>query len=112
MDIKKGYVYVMTINNLIVGTFSIKDSYGTDFTIIDTKIKYLYRIAILPEYQGKNLGIEIVNYACQYARASKEFLYLDCWSGNKKLRSFYSNARFNFIGDFPEEDYMISVFKY
>jgi hypothetical protein len=39
-------------------------------------------------------------------------LYLDCWAGNKKLRNFYSNAGFDFIGDFPEEDYMISVFKY
>lgn len=112
MDIEKGYTYVLAIDNLIVGTFSIKDLCGFDFPIIDTEAKYLYRIAILPEYQGQNLGMEIVNYACQCLRSSKESLYLDCWSGNKKLHNFYSNAGFDFIGNFPEEDYMISVFKY
>jgi GNAT superfamily N-acetyltransferase len=112
MDIKKGYTYMLVMDNLIVGTFSIKKINGLDSPIIDTKGMYLFRIAILPEYQGKNLGFEIVSYACQCSRNSNKSLYLDCWAGNKKLRNFYSNAGFDFIGDFPEEDYMISVFKY
>ncbi|GAA0180924.1 hypothetical protein SH2C18_35360 [Clostridium sediminicola] len=38
--------------------------------------------------------------------------YLDCWAGNEKLRTFYLKAGFDFCGDFPEDNYMSSVFKY
>jgi hypothetical protein len=39
-------------------------------------------------------------------------LYLDCWAGNEKLKEFYFNNGFEYVGDFPEEDYFISVFKF
>ncbi|MGH4123475.1 MAG: GNAT family N-acetyltransferase [Clostridium sp.] len=112
IHIEKGYIYMLVVDNLIVGTFSLKDINNFDFFSIEPNSKYLYRIAILPEYQGKKLGIEITNYVCGYSRNLKSALYLDCWAGNEKLRNFYSSAGFDFMGDFPEEDYMISVFKY
>lgn len=111
-DIKNGHVYVLTIDDLICGTFSVKDADGFDYLLIEQGSRYLYRIAILPEYQGMNLGREVLNYVCEYSRSLKKALYLDCWAGNKKLREFYSNAGFNFMGDFPEEDYFVTVFKY
>lgn len=111
-DIEKGYIYVLLVNERIVGTFSIKDIDNFEFLTIEPYSKYLYRIAILPDFQGKKLGIEIINYVYEYARKVNKAVYLDCWAGNEKLRSFYSNAGFEYIGDFPENDYMISVFKY
>lgn len=112
VDVKNKYTYVLIVDEKIVGTFSIKDIDNFDFLSIETHSKYLYRIAILPEYHGKNLGIEIINYSCQYVRKLDKTLYLDCWAGNRKLRNFYLNAGFDFIGDFIEKDYMISVFKF
>lgn len=111
-DIIKECIYVIEMDNLIVGTFSIKETSKMDFPIADSEGKYLYRIALLPEYQGKGLGLEIINFTFQYSLTLKKSLYLDCWAGNQKLRSFYSNAGFDYIGDFPEDDYMISIFKY
>jgi len=113
MDVENRNVYVLTIDNLIVGTFSIKTmDTNMVFPISDIGSFYLYRIAVLPECQGKDLGVKIVNYACEFSRSSKKSLYLDCWAGNVKLKSFYLKAGFDFCGDFPEEDYMIGVFKY
>lgn len=111
-DIEKGYTYVLVIDNLVAATFSLKDIENIEALLVEPNSKYLYRIAILPEYQGKKLGVEIVNFACDYLRNLRRVLYLDCFAGNKKLRDFYSKSGFNFMGDFPEEDYMISVFKY
>ena len=100
-------------NYEILGTFSLKDiDDNFDVNFIKTSSVYLYRIAILPEYQRKSIGKEIINYACGYSKNVNKPLYLDCWVGNEKLRSFYLNSGFNFCGDFSEEDYMISVFKY
>ncbi len=38
-------------------------------------------------------------------------LYLDCWAGNKKLRNFYLESGFIYMGDYPEDDYYISIYK-
>ncbi|HEX3047167.1 MAG TPA: GNAT family N-acetyltransferase, partial [Bacillota bacterium] len=73
---------------------------------------YLYRIAISPLFQGKNIGLEIIAEVKKRSQALNKPVYLDCWAGNEKLRQFYSNAGFEYMGDFPEETYSISVFKY
>lgn len=113
IDIKNKNTYVITTDKLIVGTFSIKDM-GINMVLDISKPYnlYLYRIAILPRYQGKNIGLKVVNYAFQVSRNLRKTLYLDCWAGNIKLRKFYSKAGFDYCGNFQEEDYMISVFKY
>lgn len=113
MDIKNRNTYVITIGKLIVGTFSIKDmDINIAFNISKPNNLYLYRIAILPEYQGRNIGFKIINYTFQISRDSRKTLYLDCWAGNAKLKDFYCKAGFDYCGDFPEAGYMVSVFKY
>ena len=113
-DIENRNTYIVTTSgSLILGTFSIRYlETKTWIPIIEPNNLYLYRIAVLSEYQGNNIGLKIMNYACQSARASKQILYLDCWAGNEKLKNFYTKAGFVFCGDFQEEDYEISVFKY
>ncbi len=112
-DIENGNVYIMTSNEYIIGTFSLRNmSSNLSINISESNNLYLYRIAILPEYQGKDAGCELIDYAVQISRNLGKSLYLDCWAGNEKLKTFYSKAGFNYCGDFPEEDYQISVFKY
>lgn len=109
-DMENSRIYLLMADDTLAGTFSIKDTDNIDVSLIEPENKYLYRIAILPEYQGKKLGLDIIKFSLDYARRAGKFLYLDCWAGNQKLRSFYSNAGFNFIGIDPENDYTISVF--
>lgn len=111
-DIKNGHVYVMAADDLIIGTFLLKNIDDFAALLIDKGSKYQYRVAIVPEHQGANFGTQIINYVFEYSKNLKKPLYLDCWAGNKKLKSFYRNAGFEHLGNFPEEDYFISVFKY
>ncbi|UYZ23822.1 GNAT family N-acetyltransferase [Mesobacillus jeotgali] len=103
-----GFLHVGTVAGKVIATFGIKDLKGWH---VGKSGKYLYQIAIQPEYQGKGYGSVITGWACEYARRLVEELYLDCWAGNTKLKDFYSENGFEFVGDFPEEDYYISVFK-
>lgn len=112
LDIKRKNIYMVIVDNLLIGTFSLRNVDNSWFPFVKQNSLYLYRIAILPEKQGKNVGIHITDYACRLSRNSQKTLYLDCWSGNEKLRDFYSKAGFDFLGNFPEADYFISVFKY
>ena len=103
-----GFLYVGLVDGNTIATFGMKD-------LIDWHVgksgKYLYQIAIHPEHQGKGYGSMIVSWVCQYARELGEELYLDCWAENMKLKDFYSENGLEFVGDFPEKDYYISVFK-
>jgi ribosomal protein S18 acetylase RimI-like enzyme len=113
IDIKNKNIYVITVDDVTVGTFSLKEiGINSLPLIIESNNLYLYRIALLPEYQGKSIGLNVINYAYEISKDSKKVLYLDCWAGNVNLKKFYSKAGFDFCGDFSEEDYMISVFKY
>jgi GNAT superfamily N-acetyltransferase len=103
-----GFLYVGTVAGKVICTFGIKDV--KDLHVAESG-KYLYQIAIHPEYQGKGYGPVITSWACQYSRSLGEELYLDCWAGNQKLKHFYSENGLDYVGDFPEEDYYISVFK-
>ena len=112
VDIKKNYAYVLLIEDKIVGTFFIKDiDCLSEFKIL-SKSKYLYQIAILPEYQRNNLGSVILIFACSLATDIKKTIFLDCWSENDKLKKFYVKNGFEILGDFPEENYFITIFKY
>jgi GNAT superfamily N-acetyltransferase len=105
------FLYVVTVNNQVMGTFGIKDIDCLNEYLVESSSKYLYQIAILPEYQGKGYGPAITSWAREYANGMGKPLYLDCWAGNEKLKSFYQENGFDYVGDFPEENYYISVFK-
>lgn len=111
-EITKSYVYVLLKDEHIVGTFCIKDIDELSELKIEPRSSYLYQIAILPDYQGNKLGSEITKFACAYAKEVNTTLYLDCWAGNEKLKNFYSNNGFAYQGDFPEDDYFISIFRF
>lgn len=76
-------------------------------------ILYLTKVAVLPEFQRNGIGAEIVKCAINEARNRfNKNIALDCWSGNEKLKKFYSNLGFSFVADVPEEDYTVSIFRY
>ncbi|MBE7129337.1 GNAT family N-acetyltransferase [Bacillus mycoides] len=110
-EIKKNYLYVLLIASETIGTFGIKEIDSLSDLTIDSKSKYLYQIAILPEYQGNKFGSVITEFACSYAKEVNNTIYLDCWTGNEKLKHFYLNNGFEYQGDFPERNYFISIFK-
>lgn len=111
-QIQSKYLYFLSKNEECIGTFGIRDLHSLSDCVIEPGSKYLFQIAILPEYQGMGYGKVITDWACTYAKERNIPLYLDCWAGNDKLKTFYKDNSFQYMGDFSEEDYYISVFKY
>lgn len=71
---------------------------------------YMYSLAVDPDYQNKGLGVKVLNFVKQYAKDMGLTVYLDCYYKNEKLKNFYSENGFTMLGDYPEEEYFVSVF--
>lgn len=80
------------------------------YTGADPDCLYLSQLVLAPEFQGRGLGREPLLYAAQQAASQNQNLYLDCWFGSKKLKSFYSSFGFLWVRDYPEKDYQISLY--
>lgn len=103
--------YVLLEEKKIIGTFYITEINRINDLSVEQNSKYLSQIAILPAYQGRNYGSYIIEFACSLVGELNKAMYLDCWAGNKKLKAFYGR-KLEYVGDYPEEDYFISIFRY
>lgn len=92
------FTYVLLADYTVVASFCIKP--------YKTNAAYAYRIAVHPDYQGTGIGKAI----CAWLKSYEQPVYLDCWNGNEKLKSFYKENGGHRIGVFPEADYEICVF--
>lgn len=109
-EIQNGWVYLLSGEDKPIGTFFLRDMEPLNFLGSTGEDKYIFRIALLPPFQGKGLGMDIIQYARKKLKPNRS-LFLDCWAGNHKLRKIYARAGFTHLGDFIEEDYLISIFK-
>jgi GNAT superfamily N-acetyltransferase len=105
-------LFVLELNEELIGTFSICHIEELANLKLQERCYYLAKIALLPKCQGSGFGAQIIQFASAKANEAEVSLYLDCWAGNEKLKKFYLKTGFVLIGDFPENDYYISIFKY
>ena len=112
-EILNNQAYVVLDKEKVIGVFFIKNVLeGEHPSVMKVNHLYLYRIAVRPDYQNAGIGEEICGAAFSIAKEANHTIYLDCWEGNEKLKTFYKNIGFIYCGDFPEEEYWISVFKF
>jgi len=110
-DVELSRAYIVTVNEQVVATFFIKEKDSLSTFALEPNSMYLNQIAIFPEYQGQNIGRYIIDYANNLAQVEGKPLYLDCYAGNDKLIEFYRKNGFENLGNYPEDDYFVSIFK-
>ncbi len=105
------YQYVCRQQKRIIAVFSIKPL-GLNYFDIEPGEKdyYLYRVMTAPEYQGKNLGKEIISFVKKICKRDKITIYLDCNAGDEKLKRFYKREGFYELGEFYGKDYRICAY--
>lgn len=99
INIEEAYIFIE--NNEIIGVFFLKE----------LKNFYLYKIAIKPRFQGKSYGMKIIEFLKHLSKINNKNFYLDCWAGNEKLKQFYKKCDLKYLGDYPEDDYYVSIFR-
>jgi GNAT superfamily N-acetyltransferase len=106
-----GSVLVDPLDGVFVNTFDIDyQSWGLDE--LPRPLWYLHALMIEPGRQGQGLGFGFLQAVVEMMREKGGSVILDCWAGNKKLKAFYEKVGFLHHGEFPEEDYLISVYRF
>lgn len=108
-EIEKGLIFILESNGKIIGSYSMKDIDRFEAIGLNESAKYLYRVVIAPEHQGKKAGDKLIQ-DLREKNAKEDDIYLDCWAGNDKLKQFYVGNGCSYLGDYPEEDYLISIY--
>lgn len=105
---KMGCFYVLyNEKGNIIGCYCIEKNPNIEW-IEDKEFTYLSSICLHPDYQGKGIGKKLIESSLEN---STQIVYLDCWSENNKLKSFYKDNGFKYIKDIKEKEYFISIFK-
>ena len=109
-DISNGLFYIAKDGEKTVGCFGLKEFTQNVFTD-DNKGMYFYHLAVHPQHSGGKYSADICHWVQGYAKENSITVYFDCWAGNDFLKKFYADAGFEYMGDFPEEDYFVSAFR-
>ena len=86
-----------------------------DLTLDTTNSLLLRRLVVSRKDLGRRMGYCVLDKACEVAhRRGKSLLYLDCWAGNTKLRTYYICAGFTLLGIAQRRDdanHRVAVFQ-
>lgn len=110
--IDKNEFYIAFYNDNPCGCFGLKKYVPNRFVPEDVDGEYWYHLAVHPDYDRLGIGYMLCRWVQEYSKQTGTTIYFDCWAGNKSLRNYYSFNGFEHIGDFPEEDYFVSAFRY
>ena len=60
---------------------------------------YLHRIAVHPEFKGRNMMLLVKEWAMEHAvKSGKRFVRMDTWGHNENLRRYYIGCGFDYLG--------------
>lgn len=60
---------------------------------------YIHRIVTHPDYHGRHYVKAIIDWAKEHARQkNKKFIRMDTWGDNERLKEYYVNCGFDYLG--------------
>lgn len=60
---------------------------------------YIHRIVTNPDFRGRHLVRQITEWAKEYTRSiGRQYVRMDTWGDNEKLRDYYQECGFQFLG--------------
>lgn len=110
-DIARNELYVLTIEDTIVGTIVISSLMDNEYQAIkwltpNTKNIYIHRLAVHPDYQGHGFAQELMNFAENFAIENTYLsIRLDTFSKNYRNQKFYEQRGYKRLASiyFPKQ---------
>lgn len=112
-DIENNSLYVLKVNNAIVGAICLNEIQDAEYAKIDWKFKQgkvlvIHRLAIKPNQQHKGYAKDLMDFAEKFAiNNGYSSIRLDAFTQNKRVLQFYKNRNYKSRGQvyFPEREH-------
>ena len=104
-DIELGQIWVLedeqTIKGIVVLTAIVDAAYTeVEWLSPNENNLYVHRLAVHPEFQGKGLARELMDFSEQYAIDNQYIsIRLDTFSQNLRNQKFYENRKYTKLGN-------------
>lgn len=73
---------------------------------------YVYKLAVVRALAGRGVGLALLRDCESHtARNGRQFVRLDCWSGNDRLRAYYEYAGYVARGEAEEHGAIVSLYE-
>lgn len=110
-DIERDELYVLTKNDLVIGTIVISTLMDDEYQDIawltpNDKNLYIHRLAVHPDYQGRGFAQELMEFAENFGSANAyNSIRLDTFSQNQRNQTFYERRGYKRLGNiyFPKQ---------
>lgn len=110
-DIERAELYVLETDARIVGSIVISTYMDKEYRQIDwltphENNRYIHRLAVHPNYQGKGFAQQLMDFAENHARQNGcVSVRLDTFSQNQRNQRFYEARGYQKLGDifFPKQ---------
>ncbi|MFK7946646.1 MAG: GNAT family N-acetyltransferase [Saprospiraceae bacterium] len=99
-DIEKEFLYVLKVNDEIVGAINISEEQETvyqtvDWKFDDSKVLVIHRLVVSPKHQRQGYATKMMTFVENYAQKNAyTSIRLDAYSQNKKVLRFYHNRNY------------------
>ncbi|MDF4203384.1 GNAT family N-acetyltransferase [Maribacter sp. SA7] len=110
-DIERNELYVLQIDNEIVGCIVVSLLMDEEYTSVNWLTEnvnnyYIHRLAVHPKYQSKGFAQRLMDFGESFARENNAVsVRLDTFSQNKRNQKFYEQRGYTKLGDifFPKQ---------
>jgi len=104
-DVKRGELFVLELNNQIIGSVALSTKMDQEYIPIKWLTKnnrniYVHRLCVHPKHQGQGWAQKMMDFAENFAK-EKGFasVRLDTFSQNKRNQRFYEVRGYKKLGD-------------
>ena len=105
-DLSKESIFLVKDKGVCMGMVTLNESEPEDYKSVkwasnDSKILYMKRMAVHPNWQEKGVAEMLVKFAEKYARDNKyKYIRLDTLSSNQSEAKLYISSKYDEVGQF------------
>jgi len=111
VDLERGELWVLELKGRLMGCMALSNVMDAEYKTVEWtgatgNNRYVHRLAVHPEFQGRGFARQLMDYAEARARSEGAVsIRLDTFSQNVRNQRFYENRGYNRLGSvyFPQQ---------
>ncbi len=111
-DLERGCVHLARIEGKLAAGVILDWERGPLWQDRPGDAGYVYKLAVARALAGRGVGLALLRHCESHtAQSGRQFVRLDCWSGNDRLRAYYADNGYVDCGEAEEHGARVARFE-